>query len=97
MAAPSISGTVQTTNSAHEEIQDIGNGLRRMDNEALSKQRVVLSEDKAAFLNTLALGAKLERALDHRMTNQDAQMRRPKSRKPISNKVENEKVEVESH
>jgi len=64
-----------------------------MENKALSKQRVVLSEDKAANLNTLALGAKLERALGRRMTGQDAVMR---SRNPPY-EVKNEKVEVESH
>ncbi|KXJ92504.1 hypothetical protein Micbo1qcDRAFT_173691 [Microdochium bolleyi] len=96
MAAPSITGTIQTTDSAHAEIHHIEHGLARMENKALSKQRVTLSEDKAANLNKLALGAKLERALDRRMSSQDAVMRPRKQRKPQYD-VENEKVEVESH
>ncbi|KAI1336348.1 hypothetical protein F5Y15DRAFT_204138 [Xylariaceae sp. FL0016] len=78
--APSFTPTVQTTDSAHAEIRDIETGLARMENKALSKQRVILSEDKAANMNKLALGAKLDRALDRRMTSQDAVMR---PRKPI--------------
>jgi len=46
-----------------------------MENKALSKQRVILSEEKTANLSKLALGAKLDRALDRRMTGQDAVMR----------------------
>ncbi|KAL7624806.1 hypothetical protein AAE478_004020 [Parahypoxylon ruwenzoriense] len=77
--APSLAATVQTTDSAQAEIRDIETGLARMENKALSQQRVVLSEEKSANLNKLALGAKLERALDRRMTGQDAIMR-PRNR-----------------
>ncbi|KAI1262221.1 hypothetical protein F5Y18DRAFT_164028 [Xylariaceae sp. FL1019] len=73
--APSLAATMTTTDSAHAEIRDITSGLARMENKALSLQRVVLSEDKAANLNKLALGAKLDRALGRRMTSQDAEMR----------------------
>ncbi|KAI2470802.1 hypothetical protein F4781DRAFT_158358 [Annulohypoxylon bovei var. microspora] len=73
--APSLAATVQTTDSAQAEIRDIESGLARMENKALSQQRVVLSEEKSANLNKLALGAKLDRALDRRMTSQDAVMR----------------------
>ncbi|KAI8624718.1 hypothetical protein F5Y19DRAFT_480321 [Xylariaceae sp. FL1651] len=73
--APSFTPTVQTTDSAHAEIRNIESGLARMENKALSKQRVVLSEEKTANLSKLALGAKLDRALDRRMTSQDAEMR----------------------
>ncbi|TDZ35572.1 hypothetical protein C8034_v000653 [Colletotrichum sidae] len=65
----------QTTDSAHAEIVDIATGLDRMENKALSSQRVVLSEEKTANMSKLALGAKLERALDRRMSSQDAVMR----------------------
>ncbi|KAI0117982.1 hypothetical protein GGR51DRAFT_272929 [Nemania sp. FL0031] len=73
--APSFAPTMQTTDSAHAEIRNIETGLARMENKALSKQRVVLSEEKTANLSKLALGAKLDRALDRRMTGQDAEMR----------------------
>ncbi|KAI3325267.1 hypothetical protein HD806DRAFT_470552 [Xylariaceae sp. AK1471] len=73
--APSFAPTVRTTDSAHAEIRNIESGLARMENKALSKQRVILSEEKTANLSKLALGAKLDRALDRRMTSQDAEMR----------------------
>lgn len=47
-----------------------------MENKALSQQRVVLDEEKTAYFKKLALGAKLERALDRRMSGQDAVMRK---------------------
>ena len=73
--APSFATTVRTTDSAHAEIRDIESGLTRLENKALSQQRVVLSEEKSANMSKLALGAKLERALDRRMRGQDAEMR----------------------
>jgi hypothetical protein len=75
---PSMAGTVQTTDSATAEIHDIEQGLNRMENKALSSQRVELSEEKTANMSKLALGAKLERALDRRMSSQDAVFRRKK-------------------
>jgi hypothetical protein len=75
VAAPSLTPTVKTTDSAHAEIRDIATGLDRMENKALSSQRVTLSEEKTERMGKLALGAKLERALDRRMSSQDAVMR----------------------
>ena len=49
-----------------------------MENKALAQQRVFLSEEKSANLSKLALGAKLERALDRRLVGQDAEMRKRK-------------------
>ncbi|KAI0896386.1 hypothetical protein F4806DRAFT_61806 [Annulohypoxylon nitens] len=89
--APSLAATVQTTDSAQAEIRDIESGLARMENKALSQQRVVLSEEKAGNLNKLALGAKLDRALDRRMTSQDAVMR-PRN-KSLNEKGDPEKQE----
>ncbi|KAL2754190.1 hypothetical protein ACRALDRAFT_2108948 [Sodiomyces alcalophilus JCM 7366] len=83
----SMAPTVLSTDSAHAEIRDIQTGLDRMENKALTSQRVALSEEKTANLNKLALGAKLERALDRRMSSQDAVMRRP---------ILKEKVEIMS-
>ncbi|KAH7141411.1 hypothetical protein B0J13DRAFT_623778 [Dactylonectria estremocensis] len=73
--APSFTPTVQTSDSAHAEIRDIATGLERMENKALTSQRVALSEEKTDNMSKLALGAKLERALDRRMSGQDAVMR----------------------
>ncbi|GAP92782.1 hypothetical protein SAMD00023353_9400110 [Rosellinia necatrix] len=86
--APSFAPTMQTTDSVHAEIRNIESGLARMENKALSKQRVVLSEEKTANLNKLALGAKLDRALDRRMTSQDAEMRPRKESLCEKNKEE---------
>ncbi|KAL9941596.1 hypothetical protein D7B24_004253 [Verticillium nonalfalfae] len=77
----SMAPTVLTTDSAHAELRDIESGLDRMENKALTSQRVELSEEKSANLSKLALGAKLERALDRRMSSQDAVMRRPPAAK----------------
>ncbi|PHH80710.1 hypothetical protein CDD82_1565 [Ophiocordyceps australis] len=75
MAAPSLTPTLQTSDSGQAEIRDIALGLDRMENKALSSQRVALSDEKSDSLSKLALGAKLERALDRRMSSQDAVMR----------------------
>jgi hypothetical protein len=77
--APSFAPTMQTNDSATAEINHIEHGLARMENKALTQQRVVLSEEKSANLNKLALGAKLDRALDRRMVSQDAIMRPKKT------------------
>ncbi|KAG5980775.1 hypothetical protein E4U55_003671 [Claviceps digitariae] len=73
--APSLTPTVQTNDSAQAEIRDIALNLDRMENKALSSQRVMLSDEKTDNMSKLALGAKLERALDRRMSSQDATMR----------------------
>lgn len=83
MAAPSLTPTAHTSDSVQAEIRDIAMGLDRMENKALSSQRVILSDEKTDRLNQLAFGAKLERALERRMSSQDAVMRpRPKSVAP---------------
>jgi hypothetical protein len=83
--APSFTPTVKTSDSATAEIGEIASGLERMENKALTSQRVMLSEEKTDNMSKLALGAKLERALDRRMSAQDAVFR-PK--KKLSEKVE---------
>ena len=79
---PSVALTVRTSDSATAEIRDIENGLDRMENKALTEQRVVLTEEKRANMSKLALGAKLERALDRRLSSQDAVMRQRKKSSP---------------
>jgi hypothetical protein len=83
--SPSLAPTVRTTDSATAEIRDIEKGLDRMENKALSQQRVVLNEEKMANFSKLALGAKLDRALDRRMSSQDAVMRK-RAKKSFSEK-----------
>ena len=84
----SVAPTVRTTgtnDSAQNEIGDIAEGFQRMENKALSSQRVTLSDKKTEHMSKLALGAKVERALDRRMSSQDAVMR------PRGKSVMNEK------
>ena len=80
VAAPSLA---ETNDSATNEIRDIATGLDRMENKALSSQRVVLSEEKTTNMQKLALGAKLDRALERRMSSQDAVMR-PRKNNSVS-------------
>ncbi|TWU77774.1 hypothetical protein ED733_008690 [Metarhizium rileyi] len=73
---PSFTPTVQTTDdSVQAEIRDIASNLDRMENKALSSQRVMLTDEKTDNMSKLALGAKLDRALGRRMSGQDAVMR----------------------
>jgi hypothetical protein len=76
MNAPSITPTVLSSDSVTAEIRPIVDGLERLRNPRLTDdQRVLLTETKSTELADLALKAKLERALDRRMTSQDAVMR----------------------
>ncbi|KAI9055263.1 hypothetical protein LZ554_000227 [Drepanopeziza brunnea f. sp. 'monogermtubi'] len=79
--APSVANTFQTTlssDSANQEISDIENGLIKLENKKLATQRFVPTKEKTEHLSSLALGAKLERALGRRMGGQDAVMRERK-------------------
>ncbi|KAK8148902.1 hypothetical protein G3M48_008792 [Beauveria asiatica] len=80
--APSVTPTFATNDSAQAEFRDIATGLDRMENKALTMQRVALDDEKTDNLRKLALGAKLERALDRRMSSQDAVMR-PRPKQPV--------------
>jgi len=64
-----------------------------LENKKLGAQRFVPTQEKSEHLSKLALGAKLERALNRRMGSQDAVMR---VRKPVAKneKVESEKVAI---
>ncbi|KAH7360416.1 hypothetical protein BKA65DRAFT_390628 [Rhexocercosporidium sp. MPI-PUGE-AT-0058] len=93
--APSVANTVKTTlstDSAQQEIKDIENGLLKLENKKLATQRFVPTKEKTEHLSSLALGAKLERALGRRMGGQDAVMRDRK--KPVMDEkvLESEKV-----
>lgn len=77
-AAPTVNTieTSFTSDSAHQEIKDIEDGLEKLDNKKLASQRFLISEEKTENLGKLALGAKLDRALGRRMGGQDAEMRK---------------------
>jgi len=57
------------------EISQLTQGLDRLENKHLSQQRFVPSQKKTDDLSKLSLGAKVERALGRRMTDQDAVLR----------------------
>ncbi|KAI9681435.1 MAG: hypothetical protein M1817_002719 [Caeruleum heppii] len=71
--------TVHTTASSSDprvaEIKDLTEGLYRLECKRLQQQRYVPSLEKTESLSQLALQAKLERALERRMTSQDAILR----------------------
>ncbi|CAK40450.1 uncharacterized protein BO96DRAFT_327848 [Aspergillus niger CBS 101883] len=69
------------------DFHNLRDGLERLENKPLLKQRFVPTPEKTDNLSKLALGAKVERALGRRMTSQDAVMREP---------VLNEKAAVEA-
>lgn len=86
--------TVLTSDSATAEISDIQTGLSRMENRALSSQRVTLTEEQSDKMSKLALGAKLDRALDRRMSGQDAVMRTRAPRRPVAAKDEDSEEDI---
>ncbi|ETI25942.1 hypothetical protein G647_02719 [Cladophialophora carrionii CBS 160.54] len=57
------------------EIRHVTQGLDRLENKYLQQQRFVPSLKKTDELSKLSLGAKVERALGRRMSNQDAVLR----------------------
>jgi len=82
-----------TSESAQQEIRDIEDGLQKLEDKKLAQQRFVPSKEKTENLSKLALGAKLERALNRRLGGQDAVMR---TKKPVAVKPaeHSEKVAV---
>lgn len=52
-------------------------GLERLENKPLNEQRFVPSEQKKDVMSKVSLGAKVERALSRRMTNQDYVRKEP--------------------
>lgn len=85
--APTVrtTATAGTADSAQAEISDITSRVQRMENKALSSQRVTLTDEKTEQMSKLALGAKVERALDRRMSSQDAVMR-PRGKSVLAEK-----------
>jgi vancomycin resistance protein YoaR len=80
--SPSFTSSTSTESAAAmAEIKEFAQGLDRLKDSRLERQRYVASAQKTDDLSKLALGAKLDRALGRRMTAQDAVMR-VKPRKP---------------
>ena len=67
--APSDSSTPDPRTA---DIKNWNAGFDRLDDKRLASQRYVPSQTKSENLSKLALGAKLERALDRRFSSQDA-------------------------
>jgi hypothetical protein len=55
-----------------QDIKTWNAGFERLEDKRLVQQRYTPSEDKTADMSKLALGAKVQRALDRRMSSQDA-------------------------
>ncbi|KAL2053926.1 hypothetical protein ABVK25_005855 [Lepraria finkii] len=76
------SDSTQHTNSSSpngdprmQEIKEWTQGFDRLEQKRLQQQRYQPTPEKTDNLNKLALGAKVERALGRRMTDQDATFR----------------------
>jgi len=75
---PSVSSVSTNGEPRIQEIKELTKGLERLNSTRLQQQRYQPTAEKRDDLSKLALGAKLERALDRRMTSQDAVLK-PKS------------------
>jgi hypothetical protein len=53
-------------------LDQLADGFGRLEVPSLNKQRFIPSESKAEDMSTRAIGAKLEKALERRMSKQDA-------------------------
>jgi hypothetical protein len=53
-------------------LDKLAEGFTRLEVPSLTKQRFTPSESKAQEISSGAMGAKLERALERRLSNQDA-------------------------
>ncbi|KAG8526756.1 uncharacterized protein KY384_008185 [Bacidia gigantensis] len=68
-------GTTGTGDPRMAEIKEWTQGLERLEQKELQEQRYAPTQEKTDSLSKLALGAKVERALGRRMTDQDATFR----------------------
>lgn len=63
------------------EIKQLSQGLERLENKPLAMQRFVPTQQKKDTMSKVSLGAKVERALSRRMTNQDYVRKEPRNEK----------------
>jgi hypothetical protein len=81
--SPSFASTTSSeVANGMAEIKELAQGLDRLKDKRLEQQRFVQSAEKIDHLSKLALGAKLQRAIDRRFSKQDAVMREKKPRQP---------------
>lgn len=67
------------------EIKMFTDSLDRLENKGLQKQRYELSPQQEAAMHMLALGAKVQRALDRRLSSQDAELKiKPKMTEKVT-------------
>ncbi|KIX02683.1 uncharacterized protein Z518_08625 [Rhinocladiella mackenziei CBS 650.93] len=80
------------------EIRQLTQGLDRLENKHLEQQRFVPSQKKTDDLSKLSLGAKVDRALGRRMSNQDAVLRvkRPSAKTSHSFSLIDEKAAIKA-
>jgi len=75
-SSPSFVSTSTTSaETGIAEIKQLTQGLDRLENKHLQQQRFIPSQKKMDDLSKISLGAKVEKALGRRMTNQDAVLR----------------------
>jgi hypothetical protein len=70
--APSHLSGASTTDPKSVDIKSWNAGFDRLEDKRLVQQRYIPSNEKTADMSKLALGAKVQRALDRRMSSQDA-------------------------
>lgn len=78
---PTLAPSLTPSMEIQQEINHITEGLEKLENKKLASQRFIPSVEKTENLSKLALGAKLERALDRRLGGQDAVMRKKAPKK----------------
>jgi hypothetical protein len=61
-----------TSVDRHALLEQLAEGFGRLEVPSLNRQRFVPSESKEVEMSTRAIGAKLEKALDRRLSKQDA-------------------------
>lgn len=88
------SANVVSPETGMAEIRQLTQGLDRLENKRLQQQRFIPSQKKADDLSKLSLGAKLERALGRRMSDQDAvfRVKRPVAKAANSFSIIDEKT-----
>ncbi|KAL8770599.1 MAG: hypothetical protein Q9209_003667 [Squamulea sp. 1 TL-2023] len=74
-ATRTASSSNTTSDTRLEEIKEWSTGFDRLESKRLQQQRYQPTPEKSESLSKLALGAKVERALGRRLTDQDATFR----------------------
>ncbi|KZM19917.1 hypothetical protein ST47_g9057 [Ascochyta rabiei] len=70
--APSHLSDASAADPKSQDIKTWNAGFERLEDKRLVQQRYIPSDNKTADMSKLALGAKVQRALDRRMSSQDA-------------------------